>query len=99
MSIKDEIDIHFSRAIQQADELEELSGLICNIGSAKMDTALKQLAKSWKGTSAAEYAGKVNVIKNRMYGCAEILKETSDLIRHTAERIYAAEMAAIGMIG
>ncbi|MBR5407556.1 MAG: hypothetical protein IKX95_03510 [Lachnospiraceae bacterium] len=99
MSIKDEIDIQFNRAMQQADELEELSGVICSIGSVKINTALKLLTQSWKGENALEYTGKVNAIRDRMYGCAESLKETSDLIRVTAGRIYAAEMAAIRMIG
>ena len=98
MSIKDEIDIQFGRAMQQAEELEELSGIICSIGSVKLDGALTLLTKSWKGENAGEYAHKVNAIRNRMYGCAEILKETSKLIKLTAGRIYDAEMAAIRMI-
>ncbi|MCR5508496.1 MAG: hypothetical protein K6F34_07405 [Lachnospiraceae bacterium] len=98
MNIKAEIDIEFTRAMDQADELEELSGVICGIGSSKIDQALSLLAQSWRGDNAREYVNRVNMLKDRIYGCAEVLKETSELIRHTAERIYAAEMAAISII-
>ncbi len=99
MSIKDEIDIEFGRAIAQADELEELSGRICSISSSGIDDALRLLSQSWKGENACEYAGRVRMIRDRMYGCAEVLKDTSKLIRLTAGRIYEAEMAAISIIG
>lgn len=95
MSIKDEIDIDFKKAIDQADELDDLSGMICDIGSIKMDEALSIITRSWKGQNSSDYARKARMFKNRMFETADILKGTAQLIRSTAQLIYTAEMAAI----
>ena len=97
MSIKDAIDIDFKRAIDQADELDGLSGMICDIGSTKMDEALSIISRSWKGQNSLDYTCKTQMFKNRMYESAEILKGTAQLIRSTAQLIYTAEMAAINI--
>ncbi len=99
MISKARIDIDFRKAIEQADELEELSGRICSLGDTGMEEALTLLTRSWKGENAADYIRKTNMLKDRMFGCAQTLNETARLIRGTAERIYAAEMAAISIIG
>lgn len=97
MSIKAEIDIDFKRAIEQADELDELSGRICDIGSVKLDETLTLISRSWKGQNSMDYLRKAGMLKDRMYESADILKGTADLIRNTAQLIYAAEMAAISL--
>ena len=99
MSIKAEIDIEFKRALEQADELDELSGRLCNIGSGKMDEALALLSKSFKGQNASDYIDRAGRFKERVYDSAEILKGTARMIRLTASIIYEAEMAAIGICG
>ena len=97
MSIKAEIDIEFKKAMEQADELEELSGLLCDIGSTGMDETLSLLSHSWKGPNADDYLQKTVRLKDRVYSSAQILKDTALLIRGTAQRIYMAEMAAISI--
>ena len=97
MSIKAEIDIEFKRAIEQADELDELSGRICNIGSTKMDETLALITRSWKGQNSMDYINRAGALKDRLFESAEILKGTAGLIRNTAQLIYAAEMAAINI--
>ena len=99
MSIKTKIDIEFKRAIEQADELDELSGRLCLIGSVKMDEALALLNKSFKGQNASDYIDKAVKFKDRVYESAEILKGTASMIRMTASIIYEAEMAALGICG
>ena len=99
MSIKTKIDIEFKRAIEQADELDELSGRLCAIGSVKMEEALKLLNKSYKGHNASRYMDKANRFRERVYDSAEILKSTASMIRMTASLIYEAEMAALGICG
>ena len=99
MSVKTKIDIEFKRAIEQADELDELSGKLCAIGSVKMDEALTLLSKSYKGQNASDYTDKAMRFKERVYDSAEILKKTASMIRMTASLIYEAEMAALGICG
>ena len=97
MSIKTKIDIEFKRAIEQADELDELSGRLCAIGSIRMDEALTLLNRSYKGQNALRYMDKANRFRERVYDSAEILKGTASMIRMTATLIYEAEMAALGI--
>ncbi len=99
MSIKTKIDIEFKRAIEQADELDELSGELCSIGSVRMDEALMLLNRSYKGQNATRYMDKLNRFRERVYDSAEILKGTASMIRMTATLIYEAEMAALGICG
>lgn len=97
MSIKAKIDIDFKRALEQADELEELSGRLCDIGSVKLDETLTLITRSWKGQNSIDYSRKAGMLKDRLYESADILKGTACLIRNTAQLIYAAEMAAISI--
>ncbi len=99
MSIKTKIDIEFKRAIEQADELDELSGRLCLIGSVRIDEALQLLNKSFKGQNASDYTDKALHLKDSVYESAEILKVTASMIRMTASLIYEAEMAALGICG
>lgn len=97
MSIKAEIDIDFKRAMEHADELDELSGRICNICRIKMDDAFSQITRSWKGQNYNDFMKKTGSLKDRVFETAEVLKCTADLIRNTAQLIYAAEMAAVSI--
>ena len=99
MSVKTKIDIEFKRTMEQADELDELSGLLCSVGSSGMDEVLTLLNRSYKGLNASEYINRLGHFKNRIYGYAEVLKGTAALMRMTARLIYEAEMAAIGLAG
>ena len=97
ISSKTEIDIEFNKAIEQADELEELSCKLCNIGNIKLEGTLTLLNKSWKGKNASEYLRNTGALRDRLYESAEILKDTAEMIRKTANVIYAAEMAAVNI--
>ena len=99
MSIKDRIDIEFQKTMEQADELDELSGALCTMGSTGIEDALTLLNKSFKGQNANEYTQKVMRFKDRIYACAEILRGIAMMMRMTARLIYEAEMAAIGFVG
>ncbi|MCR5421858.1 MAG: hypothetical protein K6E98_12745 [Lachnospiraceae bacterium] len=99
MRSKTEIDIEFKRAMEQAEELEELSVLLCNICNVKFDGTLSLLSKSWQGQNAVDYVKKTGKLKNNIYNSAEILKDTADMIRRTASLIYSAEMAAVSLCG
>ena len=97
MNTKTEIDIEFKRAMEQADELEELSGILCGIGSTHMDETLTLLTNSWKGQNADDYLHRTKRIKDKIYDSAQILNDTAQMIRKSAQRIYMAEMAAISI--
>lgn len=98
MNIKAEIDIDFMHAMEQADKIDELSGLLCGVVNNQIDDAFMLIGNSWKGENARDYLKRTKGIKKRMYESAEILKNTAELIRGTAKLIYAAEMAAIQIV-
>ncbi|MCR5604138.1 MAG: hypothetical protein K6G27_10620 [Lachnospiraceae bacterium] len=97
ISTKTEIDIEFKKAMEQADELEELSCTLCNISNIKIERALTLLTRSWKGQNAMDYLKNTKVLKDRLFDSAEILKDTAEMIRRTASVIYTAEMAAVSI--
>ncbi len=94
---KEEISIQFSKAIEMADELYDLSKILTDIGSVKMEEALKLLSESWKSESASTYVRRTRYLKKRLYSSAEMLNDTSNLIRQTAKKIYDAEMTAVSV--
>ena len=99
MNIKARIDIDFKHAMEQADELEELSGRLCDIGKVKFDDTLTLITRAWNGQNCMDYTRKAATFRDSLYESAEILKNTAVLIRNTAQFIYAAEMAAISISG
>ena len=95
MKSKEEIEIDFSRAITQAQELEEIAKELSQIANAHIAGALEMLALSWHGENAERYADKGKVLTNDMFETADDLIKGARNIRDTAGIVYNAEKAAV----
>ena len=92
---KSQIEMDFSRAIAQAEELEEISKELSNIASAHIKGAFSLLSGSWKGENSAEYLERGNLLTEDMFGTADDLIKVAKNIRSTAKIVYNAEQAAL----
>lgn len=95
MKTKEQIEIDFSRAIGQAQELEEISKELSRVANAHIEGALRMLAECWKGENAAMFAGKSKVLTADMFETADDLIKVASNIRSTADIVYKAEKAAM----
>ncbi|MFT3984424.1 MAG: hypothetical protein QM697_11000 [Lachnospiraceae bacterium] len=94
MKSKEEIEIDFSRAIAQAQELEEIAKELSQIANAHIAGALEILALSWQGENAERYQGKGMMLKQDMFETADDLIKVAKNIRMTSDLVYRAEKTA-----
>ncbi len=91
---KFEIEMDFSRAIDQADELEHLACDLSRIANGGMQSALLVLKNSWRGDAgqSMELAGRRTTAD--IYRTADDLMRVAKNIRSTADIVYKAELKA-----
>ena len=91
---KQQIEIDFSRAINQAQELEHLAEDLSRVANSGVESALLVLKNSWRGDSgeSIELAGKKTVAE--IYSTADELIRVARSIRTTADIVYKAEKKA-----
>ena len=95
MKSKCEIEMDFSRAVSQAEELETLSKELNKMAVEHIRGALKMLMFSWQGDSADKFFEKGDVLTNEMLETADDLIKVAKNIKTTANIVYNAEKAAI----
>ena len=95
MKSKRDIEMNFSRAVAQAQELEEISKELSAIATAHMAGALEMLSISWKGDNAINFNKKGKVITEEMLDTADDIIKVANSIQSTARLIYNAEKAAL----
>ena len=91
---KEEIEIEFSRAIDQALELEHLADDLSRMANNQMGSALLVLKNSWRGDTGGsmELAGRRTTAE--IYRTADDLIRVAKNIRSTADIVYRAEKTA-----
>ena len=94
---KQEIEMDFTRAMNQAQELEILAHDLSRIANNGVESALLVLKNSWRGDAGGsmEVAGKGTV--SEIYRTADDLLKVANNIRRTADIVYNAELAATGL--
>ena len=95
MKSKSEIEMDFSRAMSQAQELEELSKELSEIATEHVKGALRLLAFNWQGDSSELFLEKGDVITGEMLDTADDLIKVAKNINSTANIVYTAENAAV----
>lgn len=93
-----EIRMDFTRACNQASELEELAEKINRIGKNSMEDAKSEVQNAWTGNNSNLFVQKVDAVAQQLISYASSLKTTASTIRRVARRIYEAEMAALALI-
>ena len=94
---KREIEMDFSKAISQAQELETLANDLSRIANSGVESALLVLKNNWRGNAGGsiELAGKRTVTD--IYSTADELLRVAQNIRRTADIVYNAEIAAMSL--
>lgn len=94
---KEEIEIDFSRAICQAQELEQIAMELSNIANAHLEGAFAMLRNSWKGENQTIFDQKGDVLTTEMYDTADDMIKVAKSIRATADIVYRAEKSAMAI--
>ena len=94
---KYEIEMDFSRAISQAQELEKLAGNLSRIANGGYEDALLVLKNSWRGDAgqSIELAGRSTTAD--IYRTADDRLRVAGNIRATADIVYKAEKKAVSL--
>lgn len=89
-----EIEMDFTRAIDQAIELEHLADDLSRIANNGVESALLVLKNSWRGDAgeSMELAGRRTTTD--IYKTADDLMRVAKSIRSTADIIYKADLKA-----
>lgn len=95
---KEDIEIDFSRAISQAQELEEIARELSIIANAHIEGAMTMLENSWKGDNAVLMTKNGRILTEDMYDTADDLIKVARNIRNTADIVYRAEKAATQIV-
>lgn len=89
------IEMNFSRAKHQAEQLEEAASRLEKIASGSIDEALGTVSGNWKGENADQYLRKAQTVRDKLLTTSGDIKGTAQTVRTIAETIYKAEMAAL----
>lgn len=63
-----------------------------------MADTLAMLKGGWKGESADDFSKKTDNVRTQLLECADDLNKIAGHIHYSANRVYQAEMLAIGLI-
>lgn len=94
MKSKQEIEMNFSRALSQAEELENLSKELSQMATEHVKGAIKMLMFNWQGDNSKLFVEKGEVLTNEMLETADDLIKVAKNITTTANIVYNAESAA-----
>lgn len=94
MKSKQEIEMNFSRALSQAEELESLSKELSQMATEHVKGAIKMLMFNWQGDNSKLFVEKGEVLTNEMLETADDLIKVAKNITTTANIVYNAESAA-----
>ncbi len=89
------IEMNFTRAREQAGQLETAAGQLEKIATGNMEEVLSSIMGNWKGENADVYLGKARKVQKDILSVSKELKNTATAIRHIAQVTYQAEMAAL----
>lgn len=91
------IIFNFRKAIQQADELDDIARQLSRMASSDFSATMQKVSANWKGANASAYLVKGNRLQGDMVSTAAALRGIATEIRNVARRIYNAEMRALAI--
>lgn len=95
MKSRRDIEMNFTRAVSQAQELEQISKELSEIATAHMAGALEMLSINWKGDNANAFKDKGKILTDEMLDTADDIIKVANSIQSTAKLIYNAERTAM----
>lgn len=94
---KEEIEIEFTRANDQAEELEQIALELSNIAKSDVENAMVMLSGNYRGDNGRLFVAKGKTLTHEIYETADDLLKVAKSIRETADIIYRAEKMAINI--
>lgn len=94
---KEEIEIEFCKANDQAAELEKIAEELSNIANTDVNNALSIISESFQGENGKNFFAKGKAIPGDIFDAAQELLKIAKTIRETSDIIYRAEKRAIGL--
>ncbi len=92
---RQEIEMDFTRAVEQAGELEKLAVDLSKIANSGVASSLLVIKSSWKGSASQSISYEGNKAMNDLYRIADELLRVARNIRETADIVYKAEKSAM----
>ena len=92
---KEEIEIEFSKAIKQADEIEAVANNITKVAKFGFTSGFEILRDSWRGDNADIFLKNEEWITMDMFNAADELIRVAQNLRRTSELMYRAEKSAL----
>lgn len=92
---KEEIEIDFYRAVNQAQEIEDMAGELGALANSNMDESMILLKKSFTGANGDMTSGLGEEIGIGLLKAADDLMNVARNIRQTSKIIYNAEIAGL----
>ena len=97
MKTKEEIEIEFSKAMTQAQDLEDVATAMLILANDLNVKEMARLEKSWKGNNGDALTMRWRKLIKDMMDTAQNIEQIAKSIRTTADLIYKAEKAAVMM--
>ena len=94
MASLSEIHFHYTRAIRQADRLEETSVRLKKDAADEMDELLGETYNAWKSETSEQYLQKGQKVEEELRVIADNLEKISENVRAIAEKIRKTELEA-----
>lgn len=95
MKSKSDIEMDFSRAVSQSQELETMAKDLEEIATERLSEVLRLLSRSWDGDNYELFADGVRHLVDEVLRTADDLNKVSKNIMSTANIVYTAEKAAL----
>lgn len=89
------IEFNYNKALEQADNLLEISQNIKELATGKLNDSIQAINKNWDGENSKKFIKKSNKLKDKMEDSAKDIKQISEAIKTMAKAIYDAEMENI----
>ena len=96
---RQEIEIDFMRAMNQAQELDEIASSMVQLAGEHVDNTMAILKSSFKGDNGAAFCKKGEGLRLELLDAADDLVKVAKSIRQTADIVYRAEKASVGIFG
>lgn len=94
MSSLSEIYFNYNKAIEQANQLDDIARRLSNAAGQDVEKILNDVNNAWKSDSTAEYIKKGQKVETDMRTTANNIKNIASTIRTIAKRVLDAEVAA-----
>lgn len=92
------IQLNYTRAINQANKLQNLAKDLRSIANRDLESAMSDLSNNWNGESAIAFLKKAQKAHSDIISNAKQLETTANAIRKSAENIRNSELRALEII-